>query len=89
MPGYLEAAMPAESIKYVPMEFEEYLGLPADVRAEWVDGVALVMTPAGWRHQIVEVNLVVALKSQLTGVAVVTEGGVRTGRTRFRIAMWP
>lgn len=67
------------------MELADYLALPENVRAEWVDGVALVMTPADWRHQGVEANLVVALKTQLSGVFVVTEGGVRTRGTRFRI----
>jgi Uma2 family endonuclease len=84
VPDHLEAAMPAESIEYVPMAFEKYLALPDDVRAEWVDGVAIVMTPGTWRHNNAALRLAIALDASLSGVMVVTEGGVRTGHRKYR-----
>jgi Uma2 family endonuclease len=83
--SFLEAAMPAESIEYVPMAFEAFLDLPREVRAEWVDGVAIVMTPGTWGHNSAALRLAIALDGALRNVIVVTEGGVRTDRKKYRV----
>lgn len=80
MPGRVDATMPTEAIEYRPMSFEDYLDLPREVRAEWVDGVAILMAPGTWRHNRAAVRLAGALE----GTCVVTEGGVRTGPWKYR-----
>lgn len=76
--------MPAETVEYRPMSFEDYLALPDDVRAEYVDGVAIVTPPGNLGHQAAEGNVVFAIRSALRDVVVLPECGLRTGPSKYR-----
>lgn len=76
---------PSEVLQRVPMSFEEWEELPEEVRAEWVDGVALVSPPPAVRHQLVCKHLVALFDRDLPGLVSVQEVGVRTAGRRFRI----
>ncbi|WP_157417242.1 Uma2 family endonuclease [Nocardioides sp. Iso805N] len=82
--------MPAaveEPVRRVPMSLASFLALdpPEGVRAEWVDGLA-VMSPTGTRpHQLVAKRLVRLIEDALDGVEAYQEGGISLARSR-RIA---
>lgn len=68
------------------MSVDDFLALPDDLRAEYVDGVAVLSPPGTWNHQSIALGVAVALKEALPGLVVATEAGVRTTTTRYRIA---
>ena len=68
------------------MSVDDFLALPDSVRAEFVDGVAIVTPPGTWEHQGVALVVAMALKSALPDLTVATECGVRTSASSFRIA---
>lgn len=68
------------------MSLDDYLALPDDIRAEFVDGEAIMTPPATWSHQTVAFKVAMALELAVTGVVVAPEAGVRTGPTKFRVA---
>lgn len=74
-----------ESQQRLRMSYEEYLELPEDVRAEYVDGEVIVTPPARLSHQKAEMRLGVALSNALPGLTVVAEAGLSTAPTRKRI----
>lgn len=74
-----------ESLQRLRMSYEEYLELPDDVRAEYVDGEVIVTPPARLSHQKAEMRLGVALSNALPGLIVVAEAGLSTAPTRKRI----
>lgn len=78
--------MSLTSVERRRMSLEEFLGLPDDVRAEYVDGVAIMTPPATWSHQTVAFRVALALHSALTEVVIAPEAGVRINSERFRIA---
>ena len=81
----LGVVVPVMALEYRRMSVEEYFALPDDIRAEYVDGVAILMPPGTWDHQSVELNLAVAVRSGLTDVVVAAEAGVRTAGRKYRI----
>jgi Uma2 family endonuclease len=81
---HVEARMPAEQIEYRPMSLEDYLGLPDDVRAEYVDGTAILTTPGTWKHNNLAARFAALLDAALRGVFVATQGGVRTAARKYR-----
>ncbi len=76
---------PSDALQRVPMSFEEWEALPEEVRAEWVDGVALVNPPPAVRHQYVGKRLMACLDRGLPDLIVVHEVGVRTSRRHYRV----
>ena len=76
---------PSEVLQRVPMSFEEWQELPGEVRAEWVDGVALVSPPPAVRHQYVGKRLMACFDRGLPDLIVVHEVGVRTSRRHYRV----
>ncbi len=67
------------------MSVDDFLALPDGVRAEYVDGVAIMTPPGTWEHQGVALVVAMALKAALPHLAVATESGVRTSASRFRV----
>jgi Uma2 family endonuclease len=67
------------------MSFGEFEALPEGVRAEYLDGWAIVSAAPNRRHQIVATRLAVIFSTSLTGVFVAAEAGVRTVRDGHRI----
>lgn len=59
------------------MSLAEYLALPDDLHAEYVDGVALVTPPPSFTHQKICQRLVGLLEAALRGVEVVAGAGWR------------
>ena len=74
-----------ERIERVPMSLEDYLALPEGVRAEWVDGVALMTPPPTRWHNLVGTRLIRLFGEALVGVEAVYEVGLPLPRSR-RIA---
>ena len=68
------------------MSVDDFLALPGDVRAEFVDGVATMSPPGTWAHQGVALAVAMALKNALPDLAVATETGVRINAGRFRVS---
>jgi Uma2 family endonuclease len=66
------------------MSWEEYLELPEKPKAEWVDGEVVVTPPVFAAHGYGVGGLVVALRSALPDLFVVTEVGVALPRNRLR-----
>ncbi len=67
------------------MSYAEFEALPGDVRAEYVDGVALMSPPGTWDHQTVAFEVAHAVKLALPNLVTVVEAGVATGPMRRRI----
>lgn len=67
------------------MSYEEYLDLPEDVRAEYVDGEVVVTPPPRLSHQKAEMRLGVTLSNAFPGLTVVGEAGLSTAPTRKRV----
>ena len=74
-----------ERLERIPMSWEEFDALPEGVRAEYVDGVAIVSPAARGRHQDVAVNILIALRQALPGATVRHEAGfhLRSGSHRI------
>lgn len=79
------STMPRERLERRPMPFEDFLALPEKVRAEWVDGVAIVSPPARRAHNRVGRRLAELVEAACPDLEVDTEGGVRTGEHKYRI----
>ena len=63
-----------EPLQRVPMSWEQYLKLPERPRAEWVDGVAVIMNaPPAFGHGDSAVRLAAALVYALPDLYVVSE----------------
>lgn len=67
--------------------FEEYLALPDDLRAEYVDGAILMNPPPSFRHQMICLRLRDLLVSALPDAIVVVSAGwqMGSGNPRVRI----
>lgn len=65
------------------MSWEEFLAYPSE-RAEWVDGEVVVSPPVGPGHALAATGLIVALKSALPDLFVMSEVGVRLPHNRLR-----
>lgn len=74
-----------EALERRPMSLEEFRALPEDLRAEYVDGVAIMSPPGEIPHQVVAGRLVVLLSHALPDLLVFQEGGLRTIRDGHRI----
>jgi Uma2 family endonuclease len=73
------------SLERTPMSLAEFHALPEGVRAEYVDGVAIVTPQQFMSHNLVAGELAVLLDRSLSGVKVVYNVGLRLGPERFRI----
>jgi Uma2 family endonuclease len=67
------------------MSVEEFESLPEDVRAEYVDGVALVTPPASPQHNRAARWVANAIEAGCPGLFVATESGLATRPTRRRV----
>lgn len=85
MPAAAEIEWPSFTLQRVPMSFEEYLGLPDEIRAEWVEGVAIVSPMASFPHQRIAMDLAFVLRTALPDLIVVGEAGVRTAGRKYRV----
>lgn len=85
MPTAAHIEWPSLELQRVPMSFEEYLELPEEIRAEWVEGVAIVSPMASFPHQRIAADLMVVLRTALPDLIVVVEAGVRTAGRKYRI----
>lgn len=68
--------MAAEALERRRMSYEDYLALPEYVRAEYVDGVAIMSPPGSMPHNEVGLRLTMLLRAALSGVHVGFEMGV-------------
>ena len=68
--------MPTEALVRRRMPLEDYLGLSDDVRAEYVDGVAIVTPRASMPHNEVGARMLMLLRASLSGVHVGFEMGL-------------
>jgi Uma2 family endonuclease len=75
----------SEPLERIPMSWDEFETLPEGVRAEYVDGVALVTPPARFEHNDVGVNLLLVLRGSLRGLRLAYDVGLVTGPRRRRI----
>lgn len=75
----------SERLERIPMSREEFDALPENVRAEYVNGIAIVTPPARHTHNRRYFNLAVALDQALPDLYVVTEAGLELTETRLRI----
>ena len=75
----------AERYERTPMSRAEFERLPDTVRAEYVDGVALVSPPARGEHQNVGVNLAVALRQAFPTAFLTYERGLALPTGSLRI----
>lgn len=67
------------------MSLEDYLALPEGVRAEWVDGIAIVTPTPVAPHQRISFKLANAIEAGCPGLFMVEAVGYRTSPTRYRI----
>lgn len=74
-----------EKLQRLRMSYDEFLTLPDDVRAEYVDGEVVVTPPARLHHQKASARLVTLLLNTFPDLTVVAEAGLSTARTRKRI----
>ncbi len=79
------SAQRVERIERYEASLEDYLALPEDVRAEYVDGVVLVTPPASIPHNRIGVRLIRLLEDHLPETVVVYEPGLRTADRRYRV----
>ena len=80
--GFEDAELVEPEIRRVRMSLAEYESLPEKPKHEWVDGWALIMSPAMGRHSALAAEFAYALKRDLTDVKVLSEPGLSNGRTR-------
>ncbi len=80
-----EAPMGADTMLRQQMSYEEFLALGDEVRAEYVDGIALVTPPAGPRHNRTARWTAQAIEDACPGLFVATESGLATGPSRLRV----
>ena len=65
---------PDDPLERVPMSWDQYLKLPERARAEWVNGVAVMMNaPPGFGHGDTAVRLAAALVNAVPDLYVVSE----------------
>lgn len=75
----------SDQLQRVRMSYEDYLRLPEGVRAEYVDGEAIMTPPATGGHNNAQRRLANLIEGSLDpALLVVTESGVRRGQ-RVRI----
>jgi Uma2 family endonuclease len=75
-----------DPLERVPMSWEQYLKLPERPRAEWVDGVAVIMNaPPGFDHGRSALRLGAVLLDALPDLHVVTEVQLRMSEDLVRI----
>jgi Uma2 family endonuclease len=75
-----------DPLERVPMSWEQYLKLPERPRAEWVDGVAVIMNaPPSFEHGSCALRLGAVLLDALPDVHVVTEVQLRMSEDLARI----
>jgi Uma2 family endonuclease len=73
-PGGAVSTRSEEPLLRVPMSWEQYLRLPERPRAEWVNGVAVIMNaPPAFDHGDIAVRLAVTLVNALPELYVVSE----------------
>lgn len=68
--------MPIEALERRRMSLEDYLALPEDVRAEYVDGVAIVSPPGSMPHNEIGLRFTMLLRAALSGVHMGFEMGL-------------
>jgi Uma2 family endonuclease len=75
-----------ETLLRVPMSWEQYLLLPDKPKAEWVDGVAVIMNaPPGFAHGHGTVRLAARLLAALPDHRIATEAMLKLPRNRVRL----
>lgn len=77
--------MSTDALERTPMSLEDYLALPEGVRAEWVDGVAIVTPTPVAPHQRISRRLANTIEDDCPGLFIVEAVGYRTSATRYRI----
>ena len=70
-------AQPSEPVIRRKMSWDEYLALPAQPKAEWVAGEAIIMAPPTFKHADAAGEIFYALRDSLTGVKVLMDAGVK------------
>jgi Uma2 family endonuclease len=74
-----------QEIIYRTMPFEEFDALPDDVRAEYIDGTALIMPAPIDYHQALVAEFMHLFHASLPGTKQLAEAGLRTVRDGHRI----
>ncbi len=74
-----------ESVRRVPMSWEEYLALPERPRVEWADGVGVMIPQPSVEHQWVSRQLANVLEQHLPRLFVIEAYNQRLGSGRVRI----
>jgi Uma2 family endonuclease len=79
------SALPSQVIVREPMSYDEFLALPEHIRAEYVDGVALMTPPPTRGHDRVQLRLAMLLHGAFADVDVATTPGIQVTPSRMRI----
>lgn len=77
--------MSTDALERTPMSLEDYLALPEGVRAEWVDGIAIVTPTPVAPHQRISFRLANIIDVGCPDLFMVEAVGYRTAGTRYRI----
>ncbi|MDT0201281.1 Uma2 family endonuclease [Nocardioides sp. AE5] len=77
--------MSTDALQRTPMPLADYLALPEGIRAEWVDGIAIVTPTPTAPHQRISFRLANAIDEGCPGLFMVEAVGWRTSATRYRI----
>ncbi len=91
----MPVAEPDSELLRFRMSWEEYLTLPDDLGAEWVDGEVVVGPRPAIAHAYSAAQVIRLLTTHLPGLIVAGEGGLRLPRNRLRgpdvmvIEGWP
>lgn len=72
------------SLRYVPMSWQEFVELPEDSHAEWVDGVAVMAPNAVDGHNQCQRRLANLIEASIAALHVSTDVSVRLPRNRVR-----
>ncbi len=75
----------AQALERRRMSWEEYLALPDEIRAEWVDGEVVVSPTPNYRHQRSAHILAMLLGASLPDLFVVGPAGLQLPGNRLRI----